>query len=185
MYNSNTYIRTLYAPGFSFLMMSFFRTNLTLNFVPYLGKDNIGRSQYSKTEFLSTTVNYEGAAAIYLTAMPILDGNENQVELVLPCSNNATLIFEYKPDQNNQMSVNLFIKKNNKTIPFRFGTIQCLVKENGQMVTKIIQSGLGAFVKTLEAYLSAIGSDLHLNKLSEEEFNNQEMPVQTRNNAQF
>lgn len=101
--NNNTYIRTLYSPGFSFLMMSFFKTNLTLNFVPYLGKDNVGRSQYSKTEFLSTTVHYEGAAAFYMTAMPILDGNESQVELVFPYSNNATLIFENKLDQDNQM----------------------------------------------------------------------------------
>lgn len=78
MSNNNTYIRTLYSSGFSFLAISFFKTNLTLNFVPYLGKDNVGRSQYSKSEFLSTTANYEGAAALYLAAMPILDGNENQ-----------------------------------------------------------------------------------------------------------
>ena len=167
--SANTYIRTLYSPGFSFLMMSFFKTNLTLNFVPYLGKDNVGRSQYSKTEFLSTTVNYEGAAALYMTAMPILDGNESQVELVLPCSNDATLIFEYKLDQNNQMSAYLVIDKNNETIPFRFGTHQFRAKENGQMVTKVLQSGLGAFTKTMEAYLSGIGADLHLSKLSEEE----------------
>lgn len=167
--STNTYIRTLYSPGFSFLMMSFFKTNLTLNFVPYLGKDNVGRSQYSKTEFLSTTVHYEGAVALYLASMPILDGNESQVELVLPCSNNATLIFEYKLEQDNQMSAYLLINKNNGTMTFRFGTMQYKVRENGQVITKVIQSGLGAFVKTLEAYLTGIGSDLHLNKLSEED----------------
>lgn len=174
MNNKNTYIRSLYSPGFSSLTMSFFRTNLTLNFVPYLGKDNVGLSQYSKTEFLSTTVNYEGAVALYLSAMPILDGNGSQMELVLPCSNNATLILEYKPDQDNQMSIYLFINKNNRTIPLRFGTMQYRTKENGQMVTKVIQSGLGAFTKTLDAYLSGIGADLNLNKLSEEELENQE-----------
>lgn len=178
MNNNNTYIRTLYAPGFSSLMLSFFRTNLTLNFAPYLGKDNVGLSQYSKTEFLSTTVNDEGAATLYLSAMPILDGNGSQMELVLPCSNNATLILKYKPDQNNQMSTYLLINKNNRTIPFRFGTMQCRIKENGQMVTKVIQSGLGAFVKILDAYWSGIGSDLHLNKLSEEELENQETTCQ-------
>lgn len=172
MSNNNTYIRTLYAPEFSYVRMSFFKTNLTLNFVPYLGKDNIGRSQYSQTEFISTTVNYEGAAALYLAATSILDGNKNQVELVLPCSNNVTLIFECKPDENNQMTACLVIDKNNGTIPHRFGTMQYRVKENGQMVTKVIQSGLGVFAKTLDAYLTGIGADLHLNKFSEDEINN-------------
>jgi hypothetical protein len=37
--------------------------------------------------------------------------------------------------------------------------------ENGQMVTKVIQSGLGAFAKTLEGYLTGIGIDYHLNKM--------------------
>lgn len=175
---NNTYIRTLYSPGFSLLTMSFFKTNLTLNFVPYLGKDNVGRSQYSKTQFLSTTVNYEGAAALYLAAMPILDGKESQMELVLPCSNNVTLILEYKPDQDNQMGTYLLINKNNKTILLRFGTMQCRVKENGQMVTKVIQSGVGAFVKILDAYLSGIGADLHLSKLTEEELDNPETSFQ-------
>lgn len=132
--NNNTYIRTLYSPGFSFLMMSFFKTNLTLNFVPYLGKD---------------------------------------VELVFPYSNNATLIFENKLDQDNQMGAYLLINKNNGTMNFRFGTMQYRVRENGQVITTVIQSGLGAFVKTLEAYLTRIGTDLHLNKLSEEDFDNQ------------
>lgn len=174
MSNKNTYIRTLYSPGFSSLMMSFFKTNLTLNFIPYLGKNNVGLSQYSKTEFLSTTVNYEGAAALYLAAMPILDGNGSQMELVLPCSNNTVLILEHKPDQDNQMSTYLLISKNNRMIPLRFGTIQYRVKENGQMVTKVIQSGLGGFVKTLEAYLTGIGANLHLNKLSEEDLEMQD-----------
>lgn len=171
--NSNTYIRTLYSSGFSFLMMSFFKTNLTFNFAPYLGKDNVGRSQYSKTEFLSTTVNYEGAAALYMTAMPILEGNESQMELVLPCSNQATLIFEYKLDQNNQMSAYLLINKNNSTMTFRFGTMQYKVKENGQVITKVVQSGLGAFAETLDGYLTGIGADLHLNKFSKEDLDNQ------------
>lgn len=174
MSSNNTFIRTLYAPEFSCVSMSFFKTNLTLSFVPYVGKDNRGFSQYSNQKFLSTTVNYEGAAALYLATMPILDGNENQKQLVLPCSNNTTLIFDYLPEQNNQMTAYLVIDKNGVTIPFRFAVHQFKVKENGQMVTKIIQSGLGVFAMTLEAYLTDIGADLHLSKLSEEVLDNQE-----------
>lgn len=71
------------------------------------------------------------------------------------------------------MSAYLVIDKNGETILFRFGIHQYKVKQNGQMVTKVIQSGLGVFVKTLNAYLTGIGTDLHLNKLSEEEFDDQ------------
>lgn len=97
---------------------------------------------------------------------------------MFPCSNGATLIFEHKIDPNNQMATYLLINKNNEMIPFSFGRVHCRIKENGQMVTKVIHSGLGVFAKTLDAYLSVIGSDLHLNKLSEEELDNQKTLVQ-------
>jgi hypothetical protein len=54
------------------------------------------------------------------------------------------------------------------------------------MVTKVIQSGLGAFVKTVEGYLTGIGTDLHLSKLldglenSQDE--NQQVPNTTTGN---
>ena len=73
MYNdnkpTNLQIRTLYAPGFSSLMMSYFKTNLVLNFVPYIGKDNRGFDTYCKAKFLSTSINSEGVAFFY-TSLP-------------------------------------------------------------------------------------------------------------------
>lgn len=48
-------------------------------------------------------------------------GKENQVEVVPQPSNNTALIFESKPDQNNQMTTYLLINKNNETIIFRLG----------------------------------------------------------------
>lgn len=170
--SANTYIRTLYAEGFSSLMISFYKTNLTFGFSPYSGKDNRGLCQYNNKIFLSTSVNYESSSFLYSVAISILNGNENQVESVLACNNNSTLVFEYKPDPNNQMNAYLTINKNNMTIPFKFSTNQYKVNENGQMVTKVIQSGLGVFAKTLEAYLMGIGADLHLSKLTEEELDN-------------
>jgi hypothetical protein len=159
-------------------MMSFYRTNLILNFVPYVGKDHRGFSQYSKNKFLSTSINYEGAAFFYLTAMPILNGedSEKQIEAALPCSNNAALLFEYKPDQSGQMSAYLTVNKNNEMIPFRFSTHPYRVNIDGNMVTKVRQAGLGAFAMTLESYLKGIGADLHLNKLTEEELDDQQVP---------
>jgi hypothetical protein len=97
---------------------------------------------------------------------------------VLPC-NKAALIFEYKPDQGNQMAAYLAIDKNNQSIPFKFKTKEVQVKENGHTVTKVIQSkviqsGLGAFVKTIEGYLTGIGADLHLSKLPDNFENSQD-----------
>jgi hypothetical protein len=75
---------------------------------------------------LSTSVNPEGAAFFHIHATRILDGkySEEQVEVVLPCNNGASLTFEYKPDENNQMSAYMTINKNNEAIRFRFPTTE-------------------------------------------------------------
>ena len=168
--SANVFIRSLYSQGYSSLVMSFFKTKLTLCLTPYLGEDNRGLSQYCKKTFLSTTINHEGASFFYLTAMSILNGkdSENQVEAVLSCSNNTSIILEYKPDQSNQMSAYLVISKNNQSIPFRFSIHQYRVSENGRVVTKVIQTGLGVFAGVLEGYLAGIGADGHLAKLQDE-----------------
>ena len=85
---------------------------------------------------------------------------------VVPC-NHASLIFEYKPDQNKQMSAYLTINKNNHSILFKYPTHTYQVKVDGQLITKVIQSGLGVFFHTIIGYLTAIGADKHLDKLPE------------------
>jgi hypothetical protein len=75
----------------------------------------------------------------------------------------------------------LTIEKNNQSISFEFGTQQIQVKEHGQMVTRLIQSGLGAFAKTIEEYLTGIGTDLHLSKLLD--FENSQDETQQASNA--
>nr|WP_092067927.1 hypothetical protein [Dendrosporobacter quercicolus]NSL46847.1 hypothetical protein [Dendrosporobacter quercicolus DSM 1736] len=102
--------------------------------------------------------------------MAVIDGKyaEQQILAVLQCNNNTTLIFEYKPDQYNQMDSYLTINKNNETISFKFKTHIYRVKEKGQMVTKIIQSGLGAFARMLDGYLPGINADGHLNKIADD-----------------
>jgi hypothetical protein len=167
----NTYIRTLYSEGLSSIMISFFNANLTFSFAPYMGKNHSGFDQFDTSKSLRTTVNYEMASFLYLVAMSVIDGQyaEQQISAVLQCNNNTTLIFEYKPDQYNQMGGYLTINKNNETISFKFRTHIYRVKENGgQFLTKIIQSGLSAFGKTLDGYLTGINADGHLNKLPED-----------------
>jgi hypothetical protein len=92
---------------------------------------------------------------------------EKEIEAVLQC-NKAVLILEYKHDQDNQMAVFLIVEKNDQSITFRFPARKVQVKENGQTITKVIQSGLSAFVMTIEGYLTGIGADLHLSKLHDD-----------------
>ena len=170
----NVHIRNLYSPGFSWIRMSNYHGNLIFRFVPYLGKSEDGKSQYCKETFLSTSVRYDGASSYYQIAMSILLGDncEKEIKDVIPCKNNATLTFEYKPDQGDQMAAYLIINKNNLTIPFKFPTHEYDAKVNGRMVTKVIQTGLIGFIKALEEYLAAIGADSYLKKYTEEELYN-------------
>ena len=166
----NAYIRTLYSVGLSSIMISFFNTNLTLSFAPYIGKNHIGLDQYDFKKSLRTSINYEMATFLYLVAKSVIADQyaEQQISAVLQCNNHTTLIFEHKPDQYNQMDSYLTINKNNETISFKFKTHIYRVKENGQMITKIIQSGLGALAKTLDGYLTGINADGHLNKIADD-----------------
>ena len=166
--NTSTFIRTFYAPGFSSITVSYYGTCLSLRFYQWTGKNNIGFSIYDLKNGMTTTINPDGASYLYLNAMSIIkDINpEKEVTAVLNC-NKAALVFEYKRDQDNQMVAYLTIDKNNRAITFRFSTHTCQVKIDGQKVTKIIQSGLGAFAKTLDGYLTGIGADIHLSKLPE------------------
>jgi hypothetical protein len=180
--NTSTFIRSFYAPGYSSITVSYFNTNLSLRFYRYSGKDNIGLAQYDLKNGMTTTVNYEAASYLYQAAMFILkDINpEKEIRAVLPC-NKAALIFEYKSDQGNQMAAYLTIDKNNQSISFKFKTHQAQVKENGQTVTKVVQSGLGAFAMTVEGYLIGIGADIHLSKFPDIFENSQDEDQQVSN----
>jgi hypothetical protein len=86
------------------------------------------------------------------------------VEVVLPCNNNTTLTFEYKPDENKQMRAYLTINKNDVTIPFMFPFTEYREKVDGQLVTNIMQTGLIKFHLILGCYLagkSANGDYFH------------------------
>ena len=152
----NTEITTICEPGFASLLMSYFKTYLTLDFAQWLYYDNIGRSTYCQKTRKSTTVNAEGAKLFYQLSKSIIDGSASgkQVETVLPCKRDTSLIFEYKPESDGQMMAYLSINKEDKTIRLRFPLHYIEeVDENGQTVTKVIQRGLGTFAKVMYGYL--------------------------------
>jgi len=151
-------------------MMSYFKTNLVLGFTPYIGKDNLGFDQYCKKSFHSTSINSEGAAFFYVQASRILDDRYSgeQVEVVLQCNNSASLTFEYKPDENNQMSAFMTINKNNETIRFRFKTTEYQENVDGQCVTKYMHTGLGTFALVLGCYLAGKAASNYIDGLYDE-----------------
>ena len=161
--NVSAYIRNLYAPEFSSIMLSFFKTNLSISFMPWLGRNDMGRSQYDTKNSQRTTISDENAAALYSLARAIIDGKQtNPVQYVVERNKDTRLIFEYRQNQNNQMRAYLSLEKNGQTILFEFAVHLFKEKENGRVVVKEIQAGLEAFSQVMIAYLTAIGADRQL-----------------------
>lgn len=165
--STSTQIRNMYSDGMSYMNIKFYNTNLSFQLYPFTGKDQNGRSKYDMKNGQQTTVNFEGAYALYHAAKDIIDGKIQQTTLSVPC-NGASLVLERKLGMNGQMETVFSISKNNMTIPFKFNTIQQQVNINGQIQSQTIETGLGAFAKTIEGYLTGINADRHLDKLTED-----------------
>ena len=182
--STSTQIRNMYSDGMSYMNIKFYNTNLSFQLYPFTGKDQNGRSKYDMKNGQQTTVNFEGAYALYKAATDIIDEKVQQTTLSVPC-NGASLMLERKLGMDGQMETVFSISKNNMTIPFRFNTIQQQVNINGQVQTKNIETGLGAFCKTIEGYLTGINSDRHLDKLTEDYAKIQEAAKEGSNNGQY
>lgn len=164
---TSTQIRNLYSDGLSYMNIKFYNTDLSFKLSPFTGKDAGGKNHYDSAKGQTTTVNFEGAYALYKVAKDIIDGKYNEISVNIPC-NGASITLERKPGQDGKIDTFFTISKNNTTIPFKFQTIQQQVKENGNVITKTIESGLGAFAKTIEGYLTGINADRHLDKLTDD-----------------
>lgn len=181
---TTTQIRNMYAEGMSYLNMRFFNTNLAFSFYPFV--NNNGRGSYDLKHGQSTTVNFEGAFALYSVAHEIIDDKVQEINVQIPCASGATLTLERKLGLSGNMETLFTINKNNITIPFKFNTITHQAKENGMLVTKTIEVGLGAFMKTIEGYLNGINADRHLDKLTDDYVKNiqESTPQSSQNNFQ-
>lgn len=165
---TSTQIRNLYSDGMSYLNIRFFNTNLSFSFYPFINKDNNGLSNYDTKNGQQTTVNFESAFTLFQTSKDIINGKITECDLQVPCLAGAILNMKRELAPDGKYQTTLSITKNNVTIPFKFQVIEIKVKENGQQVTKNIESGLGAFMKTIEGYLNGINADRHLDKLTED-----------------
>lgn len=187
--NTTTQIRNMYSDGMSYLNIKFFNTNLSFSFYPFMSKSNTGLSSYDMKNGLSTTVNFEGAFALYQVSKEIIEGKIKDIDMTIPCAAGANLTLQCKVN-NGQTDVTFTISKNNTTIPFKFPVMmQNIRNEHGQMEVKCIYSGLGAFMKTVEGYLNGINADRHLDKLTDDyvksiQNNTNQQPQQPPNNQQ-
>ena len=173
--STSTQIRNLYSDGMSCMNIKFYNTNLSLQLYPFISKDQTGKSSYDLKNGQLTTVNFEGASALFQITKDIIEGKlQEECNLPIPCAAGATINLERKLSPAGMMETIFSITKNGVTIPFRFQTMTIQVKENGQVVSKVIESGLGAFNKTIEGYLTGINADRHLDKLTEDYIKSQE-----------
>lgn len=165
--NTSTQIRNMYSDSMSCMNIKFYNTNLSFQLYPFVQKDSTGKSEYDTKHGQQTTVNYEGAYALYQACKDIIDGKSQEMNMNVPCLG-ATLTLERKLGLSGQLETVFTINKNNMSIPFKFQTIQYQAKENGQVVQKTIETGLGAFMSTIKGYLEGVNSDRHLDKLTED-----------------
>lgn len=164
---TTTQIRNFYSDGMCYLNTKFYNVKLSFQFYPFLKKDETGKSSYDMNNSQTTTIDFEGAAALYDTINKIISGKITECNLVIPC-NGASLELSRTLGAMGTYDTIFKIKKNNTEIPFKFKVDVITVKENGQPVTRNIESGLIAFNKTIEGYLTGINSDRHLDKLTDE-----------------
>lgn len=165
---TSTQIRNLYSDGMSYLNIRFFNTNLSFSFSPFISKDANGLSNYDTKNAQQTTVNFESAFTLFQTSKDIISGKITECDLPVPCLAGAILNMKRELAPDGKYQTILSITKNNVTIPFKFQVTEIKIKENGQQITKNIESGLGAFMKTIEGYLNGINADRHLDKLTED-----------------
>lgn len=180
---TSTQIRNFYSEGISYMNISFYNTSLSFRFYPFLSRDNNGISKYDLQNGQQTTVNYEGAYALYKMSKDILEGKVTECDLPIPCLG-ATVILKREVGPDGKYQTIFSITKNNMTIPFKFQVIESTTRVNGQVVTTIIEAGLGAFQKTIEGYLNGINADRHLNKLTDEFVSLQQQGQNSNNNQQ-
>ena len=159
--SSNIYIQQLHSWGFSCLTLSYYLSGLVLKLVPFTGVDRRGFARYSDDIFASTSIDRNGAALLISHIVPVLSGKdlEKAVQVVIPCRSDKAVSFEYRPDEERQMSAYLSVSDREKTIPFKFTSNRQTVYEDGKQVTKVEHIDLPIFLQVLEGYSPSNGNN--------------------------
>lgn len=162
---TTTLIRTIYSDNMSYIVMKFCNTSLSFQFVPFVRKDEQGKNVFDQLKAQTTTINWDSAFAFYKFGQDIIS-NQITDGTIQVNGNNSLLTIEHHSTPHETI---FSLSKNGTTIPFKFSTTQATVQDaTGLRKQIIIDSGLGAFIKTMDGYLTGINADRHLNKLTDD-----------------
>lgn len=166
---TSTMIRNIYSPDIALLQLKYYNTSISFEFRRFLSKDGTGKSTYDKAG-VWTAIGWEPAYSIFALCHDICIGKEaaQGCLLTIPGAQNATLTLERKAAADGKMETWFSINKDNNIIQFKFQTRPYQVMENGQMVTKVREEGLGVFGDILHSYLTGTNSDRHLDKMTDD-----------------
>ena len=173
----STFLRNLYSPGFSCILMSYYKSYLSLLFQPFERTDpQTGKDIYSKRGLI-TTLSFSGAYGLWKACHSIIHNNVKTLIYTMPCAYDATLTLEKKAPG----EVFVTLSKNNQSISHKFDSATASMKEsNGVEAIEVIETGLGVFMKTIDSYLSHINAGAHLDKLGDDLQQYQETDQQER-----
>ena len=162
----STQIRTMYCENTSYMTITFYNRYLSFRLVPFVSRDQSNRNVYDDTKAITTTVDLDGAFALFNAAKNIIESKDPNLNLRIDVQcRDAVLTLERSQIQNvTQTTFSITKQATNERIPFTFKTSTMNVTENGTTRTDIVESELGGFAKILEGYLTGINADRHLNK---------------------
>jgi hypothetical protein len=157
------------------LYITFFNANLSFQWRPFTGKNQNGVDQYDKNPKGGRAITTAGINPDYASTMvkminEIGEGKHAEgCQYVMECNGGIKITFERKAEANGTMVHWLNVARDNgPAVQFRFNTTTFMSKQNGQLVQVTTEARLHQFRDILQAYLSGINSDLHLNKWTED-----------------
>lgn len=109
-----------------------------------------------------------------------MEGGEHNMEFMLPCNHDTYLHFEYKPDENNQMTAYLSIEKNHRTILYKFNVYEYFISPHGRKERIVFHSGLSEFVMALRTYLTSPRTDVYFEDMFNDDFAYTNHPGRTK-----
>lgn len=187
---TTTQIRTLFgANDTAYLNTKFFNMYLSLTVCGKVGVDQNGKPLWDNG--ITTTLTHDQAANLIQTCKIFLKDPWKPVEVNTQIQRNDTTVTfgvtDTKSPAGFVATLTLSKGKESTTFQFRSDVIKARNEQTGQMVDVQIQTQLYNFVHILDAFISGINSDRHLDKYTDDyaatkDGNNQQQQYQRNNN---
>jgi len=133
---------------------------------PFQNYQENGLSKFSR-DSIFINLSVEDAYTLYAFCKGILDKKITEGELSIKSFNGSVMLVQ-RVQVEGVYETLITASETDHSVKFLFATREFKKKENGNEVTERIDSQLGAFVKTIEGYLTGINSERHLNKFTDD-----------------